>query len=106
MKNAFSNRLNQQEIEENRVTPHHENDPESALPKPKKPNDQNETSECAASSRLLRSGVPAMNRYEGTNSSKKVTQDHEIVRKIRKGADDQHEVSSIFTMRLGFYCLP
>ncbi len=28
--------LNQQEIEKNRATPHHENDPESALPKPKK----------------------------------------------------------------------
>ena len=38
------NRQNQQEIEKNRATPHHENDPESALPKPKKPNDQNEIS--------------------------------------------------------------
>ena len=31
------NHWNQQEIEKNRATPHHENDQESALPKPKKP---------------------------------------------------------------------
>jgi hypothetical protein len=37
---APGNRQSQQEIEKNRVTPHHENDPESALPKPKKPSDQ------------------------------------------------------------------
>jgi hypothetical protein len=34
-------RRNMQEIENNRATLHHENDPElSALPKPKKPSDQ------------------------------------------------------------------
>ena len=40
----LGNRQNQQEIEKNRATPHHENDPESALPKAKKPNDHNEIS--------------------------------------------------------------
>jgi hypothetical protein len=48
--------------------------------------------------------VPAVNRFEGTSSSKKVTQDHKIVRKIRKRTDDQYEVSAIFTMRLENLC--
>ena len=34
-KTRWGNRRNQQDIEKNQVTPHHENDPESALPKPK-----------------------------------------------------------------------
>ena len=34
----------------------------------------------------------------------KVTQDHEIVRKIGKRADDQYEVSAIFIMRLENFC--
>ena len=54
--------------------------------------------------RVLRADVPAVNRFEGTSSSKKVTQDHEIVRKIGKRADDQYEVSAIITMRLENLC--
>ena len=42
----FGNRQNQREIEKNRVTPHHEIDPESTLPKPKKPSDQNDNKIC------------------------------------------------------------
>ena len=53
---------------------------------------------------VLRADVPAGNRFEGTSSSKKVTQGHEIVRKIGKRADDQNEVSAIFTMRLENLC--
>ena len=53
---------------------------------------------------VLRADVPAVNRFMGTSSSKKVTQDHEIVRKIGKRADDQNEVSTIFTMRLENVC--
>ena len=53
---------------------------------------------------VLRADVPAVNRFKGTSSSKKVTQDHEIVRKIGKRADDQNEVSAIFTMRLENLC--
>ncbi len=58
---------------------------------------QNMPVECQ---RVLRADVPAVNRFKGTSSSKKVTQDHEIVRKIGKRADNQHETSAIFTMRL------
>jgi hypothetical protein len=47
----------------------------------------------------------AVHRFEGTSSSKKVTQDHEIVRKIGKRVDDQYEVSAIFTMRLEKVCV-
>ena len=54
--------------------------------------------------RVLRADVPAVNRFKGTSSSKKVTQDHEIVRKIGKRADYQNEVSAIFTMRLENLC--
>ncbi len=36
--------------------------------------------------------------------AKKVTQDHEIVKKIGKRADYQNEVSAIFTMRLENLC--
>jgi len=54
--------------------------------------------------RVLRADVPAMNRFEGTSSSKKVTQDHEIIGKVCKRADDQHEVSAIFAMRLEDLC--
>ena len=50
--------------------------------------------------RVLRADVPTVNRFKGTSSSKKGTQDHEIVRKIGKRADYQIEVSAIFTMRL------
>ena len=35
---------------------------------------------------------------------RKVTQDHEMVRKIGKRADYQNEVSAIFTMRLDSLC--
>jgi hypothetical protein len=54
--------------------------------------------------RVLRDHVPTANRFKGTNSSKKVTKGHEIVRKIRKRADYQNEVSAIFTMRLENLC--
>ena len=54
--------------------------------------------------RVLRPYVPAVNRFDGTSSSKKVTQDHEIVRKIGKRANDQNEVSAIFTMKLENLC--
>ena len=54
--------------------------------------------------RVLRADVPAVNRFKGTSSSKKVTQDHEIVRKIGKWADYQNEVSAIFTVRLENLC--
>ena len=54
---------------------------------------------------MHRADVPAVNRFEGTSSSKKVPQDHKIVRKmIRKRTDDQYEVSAIFTMRLENLC--
>ena len=53
---------------------------------------------------VIRADVPAVNRFKGTSSSKKVTQDHEIVRKIGKRADYQNEVSAIFTMRLENLC--
>ena len=53
---------------------------------------------------MLWADVPAVNRFEGTSSSKKVTQDLKIVRKIRKRADEQDEVSAIFTMRLDNLC--
>ena len=43
--------------------------------------------------RMLRADVPAVNRFLGTSSSKKVTQDHEIVRNIGKRADYQNEVT-------------
>ena len=46
--------------------------------------------------RVLRADVPAVNRIKGTSSSKKVTQDHEIVRNVGKRADDQYEVSDFF----------
>ena len=96
-KTRSDSRRNQQEIEKNRATPHHENDPESALPKPKKPSDQNEISKYAGPScqRVLRADVPAVNRWEGTSSSKEVTQDHKIIRNIGKRADYQNEVSAI-----------
>ncbi len=54
--------------------------------------------------RVIRADVPTVNRFDGTGSSKKVTQDHKIVRKFDKRADDQHEVSTIFTMRLDNLC--
>ncbi len=54
--------------------------------------------------RVLRADVPAVNSFKGTSSSKKVTLDHKIVRKFRKRADDQNEVSAIFTMRLENLC--
>ena len=53
---------------------------------------------------MLRADVPAVNRFKGTSSSKKVAQDHEIARKIGKRADYQNEVSAIFTMRLEKLC--
>jgi hypothetical protein len=53
---------------------------------------------------MHRADVPAVNRFEGTSSSKKVPQDHKIVRKIHKRTDDQYEVSAIFTMRLENLC--
>ena len=53
---------------------------------------------------VLRADVPAFNRFKGTSSSKKVAQDHEIVRKIGKRADYQNEVSAIFTVRLENLC--
>ncbi len=82
---------------------HHVNDPESAnqlsrqltylpalrmlscpdLPGPYmkfRNSDQNETSKYAGSSqRALRADIPAVNRFEGTSSSKKVTKEHKIV---------------------------
>ena len=48
-KMRLGSRQNQQEIEKNRLTPHQENDPKSALPKPKKPSDQNEKPKYAGS---------------------------------------------------------
>ena len=57
------------------------------------------------SHRVPRVDVPAVNRFEGTISSKKVTQGNRIVRKIRKRADNhQHELSAIFTMGLENLC--
>ena len=53
---------------------------------------------------VLRADVPAVNRFKGPSSSKKVTQDHEVVRKIGKRADDQNEVSAIFTTRHESLC--
>ena len=54
---------------------------------------------------MHRADVPAVNRFEGTSSSKKVPQDHKIVRKVRKRTDDpQYEWSAIFTMRLENLC--
>ena len=40
--------------------------------------------------RVLRADVPTVNRFKGASSPKKVTQDHEIVRKIGKRADYQN----------------
>ena len=37
-------------------------------------------------------------------SSDKVTQDHVVVRKIGKRADNQYKISAIFTMRLENLC--
>ena len=45
---------------------------------------------------VLRADVPADNRLKGTSSSKKVAQDHEVVRKIGKRANYQNEVSADF----------
>ena len=96
---------NQQEIEKNRATPHHENDPESTLPNQRsqvtKMRYQNMPAHCQC---VLRADVPADNRFQGTSSSKKVTQDHEVVRKIGKIANYQNEVSAIFTVRLEKLC--
>ena len=104
-KTREGSRQNQQEIEKNRATQHHENDPESTLLKPKKPSDQNETPKYAGSLPMRASGwCTSYNRFKGTSSSKIVTQDHEIVRKIGKRADYQNEVSAIFTVRLENVC--
>ena len=54
--------------------------------------------------RVLRTDNPAVNRFKGTSSSEKVTQDYEIVRKIGKRVDYQNEVSAIVTMRLENLC--
>ena len=56
------------------------------------------------SQRVLWADVPAVNRFRGTGSSEKVTQDHEIVRKLAKRAAYQYEISAIFTMRLENLC--
>ena len=101
------NHWNQQEIEKNRATLHHENDRESASPPNQrsqvtKLRHQNMPVDCQG---MHRADVPAVNRFEGTSSSKKrVSQDHRIVRKVRKRTDDQYEVSAIFTMRLENLC--
>ena len=59
-----ANRQNQQEIEKNRATPHHENEPESALPKLKKPSDQNEILNMSVHSQcVLWADVPAVNLF-------------------------------------------
>ena len=50
--------------------------------------------------RVLWADVP----FYSLSESKKVTQGHEIVRKIGKRADFQNEVSAIFTMRLESLC--
>ena len=89
------NHWNQQEIEKNRATLHHENDRESASPPNQrsqvtKLRHQNMPVDCQG---MHRADVPAVNRFEGTSSSKKrVSQDHRIVRKVRKRTDDQYEV--------------
>ena len=54
--------------------------------------------------RVLRANVPAVNRFQGTRSSEKVAQDHEIVRKIDKRANNQYKISAIFAMRLENLC--
>ncbi len=100
------NHWNQQEIEKNRATPHHENDRESASPNQRsqvtKLRHQNMPVDCQG---MHRADIPAVNRFEGTSSSKKrVSQDHRIVRKVRKRTDNQYEVSAIFTMRLENLC--
>jgi hypothetical protein len=53
---------------------------------------------------MLRANIPAVNGFKGASSSKKVTQDREIVRKICKRANNQYKVSAIFTMRLKDLC--
>ena len=54
--------------------------------------------------RVLRADVPDVNRVKGTSSSKKATQDHEVVRKIGKRANKKYTISAIFTMRLENLC--
>ena len=54
--------------------------------------------------RVLRADVPAVNRFKGTSSSKKVTQGHGIVRQIDERADYQYEVSEILPIRLESLC--
>ena len=54
--------------------------------------------------RVLWADVPAVNRFQGTSSSEKVAQDHEVVRKIGKRANNQYKISAIFTMRLENLC--
>jgi hypothetical protein len=65
------------------VTPHHENDPESALPKQSTQRSQVTKMKCqnmpVHCQRMLRVDVPVVNRFKGTSLSKKVTQGHEIV---------------------------
>ena len=53
---------------------------------------------------VLWADAPAVNRFKGPSSSEKGTQDHEVVIKIGKRADNQYEVSAIFTMRLENLC--
>ncbi len=49
------------------------------------------------SQRVFLIDVTAVNRIEGTNSTKKVTQNHDIIRKMCKRTYDQCEVSAILT---------
>jgi hypothetical protein len=49
---------------------------------------------------VLWADVPAINCFKGSGFSEKVTQDHEIVRKIGKRTDNQYEVSAICNMGL------
>ena len=52
--------------------------------------------------RVLWADAPAVDRFQGTSSSEKVTQDHEVFRKMGKRANNQYKISAIFIF-LYFY---